>query len=221
MNELNSVVAALRPRHDGPTGSADSTKRGAFGGLDQERAATILAAITSQPPHGTTSSSSTSGTVTTFRRYRPAGRVLAAAAAAVVALGVGGTVVANLVANHDGTGGDAADCIPRLRHDGIVYIQQTVVEHPVDDSTTGRLAYGEPAGTAVLGTCNDDGTGPAGAPVTFPSDGTKVDVVELTNVAPTMAVLRPQSDGSAAIFIAETASAQQVQRILAKVSASQ
>ena len=216
MNDLNSVVAALRPRHDdSPTGRSGS------GGVDQERAAALLADITSQPRHDITGAGSGPGTVTTFRRYRPARRALVGAAAAVVTLGVAGTVVAGLVANQDRTGGGAADCIPRLRHDGIVYIQQTVVEHPADDNATGRPVYGAPAGTGVIGTCNDDGTGPAGGPVTFPADGPRVDVVQLTNVAPTMALVRPQSDGSAAVFIAENASTQQVEQILAKVPASQ
>lgn len=220
MNDLNSVVAALRPRHDDdlPTSSTGST---GSTGVDQERAAAMLAAITAQPRHDNTGSGTGSGPVTTFWRYRPARRVLVGAAAAVVALGVAGTVAAGVVANQDRTGGDAADCIPRLRHDGIVYIQQTVIEHPADDNATGRSAFGRPAGTAVVGTCNDDGTGdgPAGGPVTFPADGPKVDVVELTDVAPTLAVVRPQSDGSAAVFIAENATAQQVERILAEVPA--
>jgi hypothetical protein len=77
--------------------------------------------------------------------------------------------------------------------------------------------YGAPAGTGVIGTCNDDGTGPAGGPVRFPADGPRADVVQLTDVAPTMALVRPQSDGSAAVFIAENASTQQVEQILAKV----
>ena len=219
MNDLNSVVAALRPRHgdDLPTSSTGST---GSTGVDQERAAAMLAAITAQPRHDNTGSGTGSGPVTTFWRYRPARRVLVGAAAAVVALGVAGTVAASVVANQDRTGRDAADCIPRLRRDGIVYIQQTVIEHPADDNATGRSVFGAPAGTGVIGTCNDDGTGPAGGPVTFPADGPRVDVVQLTDVAPTMALVRPQRDGSAAVFIAENASTQQVEQILAKVPAS-
>ena len=224
MNDLNSVVAALRPSHDDDLPTSSTASAGSTG-VDQERAAAMLAAITSQPRHDTTGSRTGSGTVTTFWHFRPARQVLVGAAAAVVALGVGGTVVAGVVANQDRTGGDAADCIPRLRHDGIVYIEQTVIEHPADNAT-GRPAYGEPAGTAVIGTCNDDGTGgdgtgPAAGRVTFPTDGPKVDVVELTDVPPTMAVVRPQSDGSAAVFIAENASPRQIEQILAKVPTSQ
>lgn len=162
--------------------------------------------------------------MTMIRGYRPARRLLVGAAAAVVALGVGGTVAANLVANQDRTGGEAADCIVRLRHNGVVYVEKTVIAPPAEN-TAGRPAYGRPAGTGVIGTCNDDGTGSDGGgrgrgAVTFPTHAPRVDVVELTDVAAKTAVVRPQSDGSAAVFVAESASQEQVERILTQLAAT-
>lgn len=60
MNDLDSVVAALRPRHDDPPTDATrplgSTGSVGTAGVDQERAAAMLAAITAEPRHDTTGS---------------------------------------------------------------------------------------------------------------------------------------------------------------------
>lgn len=212
MNDMHSVVAALQPRlHEdsSPIGSS------AGGGIDRARADAMLADITSQPRHDSTTPRPGSGSVTALWQRRSTRRVLLGAAAAVVAVG---TVTAGLLGVQKGAGGDAADCIPRLRHDDTTYTQHTVIEGPINDNVRGLPAFGAPAGTGIIGTCNDDGAG-AGRAVTFPPDAPKVDVVELTDIAPSIAIVRPQSDGSAAVFIVDGASAQQVEQVLAKVPA--